>query len=341
MRLGILWRGAPEAGAPAEDRGLAPLFAALAARSVEVVPLPFGDDRVAETRARLNGLDGLLVWVNPIQDGANRAQLDELLREASDSGTWVSAHPDVVARIGTKEVLFRTRHLGWGSDTELYRSIDDLTTRLPPRLARHRRLVLKQGRGNGGNGVWGLTLASEPAPVALATRVQVREAHRRNGESEELLLGDFLERAAACLAWSGFLVDQPYQDRLAEGMVRCYLSHGEVVGFCRQWPKGLLSPVEATAPTPEPVMLDRDVADYQALRAKVERDWVPELARLVGLDQGALPVIWDADFLYGEPEPTGEPTYVLCEINASAVWPFPPTAAPTIAANTVCALGGS
>jgi hypothetical protein len=341
MRLGILWRGAPDAGVPAEDRGLAPLFTALATRSVDVVPVPFGDDRVAETRARLTGLDGVLVWVNPIQDGANRAQLDELLREASVLGTWVSAHPDVVARIGTKEVLFRTRQLGWGSDTELYRSLDDLTTRLPPRLARHRRLVLKQGRGNGGNGVWRLTLGSELAPSALETRVQVLEARRRDGASEELRLGEFLERAAACLPWSGCLVDQPYQDRLAQGMVRCYLSHGEVVGFCRQWPEGLLSPTEAGAPTPEPAMLDRDAADYQFLRAKVEREWVPEMARLVGLDLGALPAIWDADFLHGQPDATGEPTYVLCEINSSAVWPFPPTAAPTIAAHSITALGGS
>jgi hypothetical protein len=60
-------------------------------------------------------LDGVLVWINPIQDGANRASLDELLRDVSERGMWVSAHPDVIAKVGTKEVLYRTRGLGCGS----------------------------------------------------------------------------------------------------------------------------------------------------------------------------------------------------------------------------------
>jgi hypothetical protein len=29
-------------------------------------------------------------------------------------GVWVSAHPDVILKMGVKEVLHRTRHLGWG-----------------------------------------------------------------------------------------------------------------------------------------------------------------------------------------------------------------------------------
>jgi hypothetical protein len=53
---------------------------------------------------------------------------------------------------------------------------------------------------------------------------------------------------------------------------------------------------------------------------------------VLGLDRDALPVIWDADFLYGPRTPAGEDTYVLCEVNVSAVWPFPPMAAATVAA---------
>ena len=53
---------------------------------------------------------------------------------------------------------------------------------------------------------------------------------------------------------------------------------------------------------------------------------------VLGLDAASLPIIWDADFLYGPRTASGEDTYVLCEINVSAVWPFPPMAAPTIAA---------
>jgi hypothetical protein len=56
------------------------------------------------------------------------------------------------------------------------------------------------------------------------------------------------------------------------------------------------------------------------------------MKEVLGVDRDALPVIWDADFLYGPKTAAGEDTYVLCEVNVSAVWPFPPMAAATIAA---------
>jgi len=49
------------------------------------------------------------------------------------------------------------------------------------------------------------------------------------------------------------------------------------------------------------------------------------------IDRADLPVIWDADFLYGPKTPDGEDTYVLCEINASAVLPIPDEAPAEIA----------
>ena len=39
--------------------------------------------------------------------------------------------------------------------------------------------------------------------------------------------------------------------------------------------------------------------------------------------RGSLPVLWDADFLYGPRTASGDDTYVLCEINVSSVIPFP------------------
>ncbi|MDE2487452.1 MAG: hypothetical protein KGO51_08645, partial [Alphaproteobacteria bacterium] len=41
--------------------------------------------------------------------------------------------------------------------------------------------------------------------------------------------------------------------------------------------------------------------------------------------------IWDADFLLGEKDATGQDGYVLCEINASAVFPMPDEAPAAIA----------
>jgi len=51
-----------------------------------------------------------------------------------------------------------------------------------------------------------------------------------------------------------------------------------------------------------------------------------------------LPLIWDADFLYGPRNQNGEDTYVLCEINVSSVLPIPDDAPVEIARNVVARL---
>uniref|UniRef100_UPI002020A138 Cj0069 family protein n=2 Tax=Pseudomonadota TaxID=1224 RepID=UPI002020A138 len=48
-----------------------------------------------------------------------------------------------------------------------------------------------------------------------------------------------------------------------------------------------------------------------------------------------LPVIWDADFLLGPKDAAGQDTYVLCEINASSVFPMPDEAPDALAATTL------
>jgi hypothetical protein len=203
---------------------------------------------VAEVRAQLAGLDGLLVWVNPIQDGANRKNVDGLLREASNRGTFVSAEPAVIMKMGTKEVLYVTRELGWGSNTDLYHSPAELVERIPARLASHRRLVVKQGRGNGGNGVWKVEL-DQTGTVTRDSQVRLQDARNRDDTSEHQPLGEFLDRCAEYFEWSGVLIDQPFQQRLADGMLRCYFSHGQVIGFSHQWPRGLLDLDPAASPS--------------------------------------------------------------------------------------------
>jgi hypothetical protein len=332
--IGVLWRGdrRAEAPLPRADRGLRPLFDAFARLGIAVVPVAYSDDAAAEVRDQLLGLDGVLVWVNPIQDGASRALLDPLLREVSSKGVWVSAHPDVILQMGTKEILYRTRHLGWGSDTSRYRSAGEFASGFPGRLAQLGRLVLKQARGNGGNGVWKVELpGGRPGPAGPGVVVRVQDARSKDGSSELMALGLFMQRCEDYFAWSGCLADQAFQDRLADGMLRCYFSCDQVVGFCRQWPAGLLDdPHQRTAPAS--VMEGPDVPDCQALRVKAETEWVPQMLSILGIGPDDLPVIWDAEFLFGPKTVTGEDTYVLCEINVSAVWPFPPMAAPAVAA---------
>jgi hypothetical protein len=66
-----------------------------------------------------------------------------------------------------------------------------------------------------------------------------------------------------------------------------------------------------------------DAPAFQALRAQMENEWTPQMMRVLDIDTSALPVLWDADFLYGPRTASGDDTYVLCEINVSSVIPFP------------------
>jgi hypothetical protein len=50
--------------------------------------------------------------------------------------------------------------------------------------------------------------------------------------------------------------------------------------------------------------------------------------------------LWDADFLYGPKTADGADSYVLCEINVSAVAPFPDSAAPKVAHVVANAMAG-
>jgi hypothetical protein len=151
-----------------------------------------------------------------------------------------------------------------------------------------------------------------------------------------------MERCAAYFAWSGSIVAQPFQARLADGMIRCYFVHDQVVGFCHQRPRGLLDPSPQTQQggqtPPRPPMEDPDTPRYQALRLSAEGDWVPKMKALLDLDTSSLPVIWDADFLFGPKDAAGADTYVLCEINVSAVWPFPTQASRKIAEAAIARL---
>src|SRR4029079_9636901 len=141
---------------------------------------------------------------------------------------------------------------------------------------------------------------------------------------------EFARRCEAYFERGGTLVEQPFQERIADGMIRVYLTHDEVVGFAHQYPRGL-RPDAAGEPPAGKVFERPDAPAFRRLRALMEERWVRGLRELVDLDAQALPVIWDADFLYGPKSDAGEDTYVLCEINASSTFAFPEHAMPGVA----------
>ena len=62
---------------------------------------------------------------------------------------------------------------------------------------------------------------------------------------------------------------------------------------------------------------------------------MPELERTLGIRPEELPLLWDCDFLHGEPASDGDERYVLCEINVSSVAPFPDSAIEPLVLATV------
>jgi hypothetical protein len=334
IRIALVWRGDPAAPPPAPARTrLANIFAALAERGAVGMPVIYGDEAVEQAKAQLLACDGALVWVDPLSEGKTRDALDPLLREVAAAGVYVSADPDVILKMGTKEVLYATRDLGWSVDVDLFRSWADFQARFPARLAAASPRVLKQYRGNGGQGVWKVELLG--ASPDAAAPVEVLHA-LRGSVPERTTLGAFMERCRAYFAGDGRIVDQAFQPRLPEGMIRCYMSKGEVAGYGHQLIKALVPPPpegpnsDAAQPGPR-IMHPPEAAPFQNLRRLMEVEWVPQMQARLGVSAEELPALWDADFLYGPKTADGRDTYVLCEINISAVAPYPDTAAPKAA----------
>jgi hypothetical protein len=192
FKVAILWRGDREArqtATPANNR-FHRIFEELEAVGITAEPAVYDEDFADEVREQLLGADGVLVWVDPIHQGKTRQALDPLLRDVASRGPWVSAHPDVILKMGVKEVLYRTKHLGWGAETHLYRSSAEFHQAFPVRLQAGAR-VLKQNRGNGGQGVWKVELVDCGGGADRLVRV----LHAQRGSiPEELPFDRFMGR---------------------------------------------------------------------------------------------------------------------------------------------------
>jgi hypothetical protein len=334
-KIAILWRGdaaARQVATPQNNR-FHRIFEELAAVGIDAKPVVYDEEFTGDVREQLLAADGVLVWVDPIHQGKTRAALDTLLRDVASRGPWVSAPPDVILKMGVKEVLHRTKHLGWGSDTHLYRSTDEFGAAFPKRLLSSGPRVIKQNRGNGGQGVWKV----EQIRTGAAAVETVRVLHAQRGSiPEDLSLQEFMARCEAYFAWGGCIIDQPFQPRLPDGMIRCYMGIDKVVGFGHQYVKALIPPPlegpDSPAAQPGPRnMHGADAVLFQALRAKMETEWTPQMMEALGVDRQSLPIIWDADFLYGPQTASGDDSYVLCEINVSSCFAVPDQAPAGIA----------
>jgi hypothetical protein len=306
---------------PGESR-FAPLFEAFAAAGVQAQAAVYHDDFAAEVRAQLLAASGVLVWHNPIEGGRRRDRLDALLREVANAGVFVSTHPGTIAALGTKDVLLDTRDLPFGSDVQPIHSLAQLDADLPTRL-HHGPRVLKQHRGHSGMGVWRVEWAD-----AAVQRVRLRHAQR--GSEEQAVdwptlrqtLAPYFEADAG-----GHMIDQAWQPRLTQGMVRAYLVGDRVAGFGHQAINALFPspPGGPTVPPGPRLYFDAKTPRFQPLKQHLESAWIEMLRQRLGLSSEQLPLLWDCDFMFGEPRAAEPHPFVLCEVNVSSVSPFPPS----------------
>jgi hypothetical protein len=272
----------------------------------------------------------VLVWCNPIEQGRRRDRLDALLRELALEGVIVSAHPDTILRLGTKDLLFETRQLPFGSDVHRVDSLAQLASELPQRLCLGAR-VLKQHRGHSGIGVWRVERA-EDGHLTVQHAQRGSTPQRMDLATLLATLAPYFEPAAGA-----HMIDQAWQPRLAEGMVRAYMVEDRVAGFGHQAINALHPEIAQPGPR---LYHDADLPGFQRLRQQLESDWITRLRECVGLAPEQLPLLWDGDFMLGDAAP-GEPQrFVLCEVNVSSVSPFPPSCIAPLVQAVIRRIGG-
>src|SRR6201999_1852201 len=113
--------------------------------------------------------------------------------------------------------------------------------------------------------------------TATPGTVSVLEA-LRGSMPRDVTLDEFMAGCEAYFADGGCIIDQLFQARLPDGMIRCYMGLDKVVGFGHQLIKALIPPPpegplsEAAQPGPR-IMHLASAQEFQALRTKMESEW--------------------------------------------------------------------
>lgn len=279
-------------------------------------------DSISDKLAKeLTKYAAILVWVNPVEQGYDRKILDALLSKLATQGCFVSAHPETILELGTKEILYKVKETEFGGDIKLYRSFDDFKRNFFSLKELTGIRILKPYRGNGGNGVFKIDVTSYKNDKISVT-------HAKGGDEQTVLtIDEFFAAFEPYFTTNDMLIDQQWNQNIVNGMVRCYLTRAKVTGFGYQ-------EVNAFYPKKSPSQryyFSEDCGLFGDLKSIMENKWLPQLQEITGIKNERLPVIWDADFFINNinTKDTSK-KYSLCEINASSVSPFPESSIPYI-----------
>jgi hypothetical protein len=297
------------------------LAAAFISKEFNVESILYTEASAGKLADDLLKYDAVLVWVNPIEQGKDRKKLDALLAEIANKGCFVSTHPDVILKMGTKDVLYKTKDMGWSGDIKMYECFEDFRDKFPASLQASKTRVIKQHRGNGGNGVFKV--------IAGPRENEITVVHAKDGSEKKILsMADFYNEFKHFFDNDGLLIDQEWNKNIANGMVRCYLAGTKVAGFGYQEINALYElDNETMIPPGRRYYFTQNCGLFSDLKEAMEKEWVLQLQQVLSIDKTMMPVIWDADFFINKPN-SGNPAekYELCEINVSCVSPFPPSA---------------
>lgn len=296
------------------------LAIAFSSQGFQIESVLYNDTAADKLTDELLKYDAVLVWVNPIEQGSDRKRLDALLVEIANKGCFVSTHPEVILKMGTKDVLYKTKDMDWGGDIKMYTSYNDFLSRFFGSLKISGIRVLKQYRGNGGNGVY---------KVVYVSASEVKIIHAIAGDKERILhWGDFFIEFKSFFSGEGLLIDQGWNKNIFNGMVRCYLTGTRVAGFGYQEINAFYELDDKShIPPGKRFYYTENCGLFSDLKEIMENEWVPQLQHKLSIDENRMPVIWDADFFINKANSkSANEKYTLCEINVSCVSPFPPSA---------------
>ena len=288
FRVALMWSGDREArrSAVANSTRLAGIFAALNAVGIQAEPAVYADEMADEVReqilaarrrARLGRSNRQ--WQEPqrprcaVARGVGARRLGQhASRRDSEDGREGGAASHEASRLGH-------RYPTVSRPPQPYEEF-------PPRLQSAGPRVLKQNRGNGGQGVWKVELPMPPASdsahrsrAACATRQRARGAAARRLPATLrglLRCRGLHHRSAVSAAAAGG------HDPLLHG-------GDKVVGFGHQLIKALIPPPAAGPDSPEAqpgprIMHPADAPAFQALRAKMEAEWTPQMMQVLDID---------------------------------------------------------
>jgi hypothetical protein len=309
------------------DDNFKELAESLVAAGFNVESVLYHHSKAKQLISDLDRFDAALSWVNPrerLEKSEDNLCLDDVLLAISKKGVFVSTHPEIILKIGTKEVLYTTRHMDWGGDIELYADFEDFKTRFIYSLDKLGVRIIKQYRGESGRGIFKICFED-------SDHKNIRVVHAVSGDEAQLFSkNEFYNEFKKYFENNGMLVNQPWANGIANGMVRCYLTGTKVSGFGYQETVALCPQTDdvnsKVRPTSKRFYFSEDCGLFQDLRKIMESKWIPQKQEIHSIADDAMPLLWDADFFINEvnTEKT-ENKYTLCEINVSSVSPFPPS----------------